>query len=104
MKLEDVVQISFKHVPLWCLFFDLHVTTRQSNICICLRKVTRSHLHVRVSVVVSYVSVVVAKSSSSPKMNASGAKSRIHPTCNIIKEVYPWYASSIRCWLWISGS
>jgi hypothetical protein len=30
-SIEDVVQSRVKHVLLWCLFFDVHLTTNQSN-------------------------------------------------------------------------
>jgi hypothetical protein len=37
--------LRFKLVSLWCLFFDPHVATHQSNIRVWLRKVTEEHVH-----------------------------------------------------------
>ena len=37
--------ISFKHVSLWCLFVDLHLSTCLSNEGVQLRKVTEEHQH-----------------------------------------------------------
>ena len=39
MRFEDAAQSSFKHVPLWCLFFGPHQITHQSHIGVRLRKV-----------------------------------------------------------------
>ena len=38
IKIEDTVQISFKHVSLWWLFFDPHQSTHKSNIGVRLDK------------------------------------------------------------------
>ena len=37
--------ISFKHLPLQCLFFDPHHNTHQSNLSVRLRKVIELHPH-----------------------------------------------------------